>query len=180
VRHFQKIAEGIDVFPLLHAVSCQPDLWNQHPLRTTYPNSPHAQADDILIWFNSLDQAPDAVINDREVEPYPAWRRLPQARVIVFDLLRRVEAVGLGRVMITRLAPGKAITPHADGGAPATYFERYQLMLQALPGVGFTAGNETVQMRTGEAWRFDNTQVHSVANNSADDRIALIIDARLG
>ena len=35
-------------------------------------------------------------------------------RPIVFDLMRRIEAVSLGRVIITRLQPGGRIAPHAD------------------------------------------------------------------
>jgi hypothetical protein len=50
---------------------------------------------------------PSGVINDVQVIPYPAWQLLPQLRPIIFDLMRRVEAVQLGRVLITRLAPGK-------------------------------------------------------------------------
>lgn len=178
MRHFHRIAEGIDFFPVVHALQRQPDLWNAHPIRTTHPGTAHSQADDILVWFNDTSD-PQAVVNDREVISYPAWEKLPQLRPVIFDLMRRVEAARLGRVIISRLAPGKQITPHVDGGAPATYFERYQLALQSLPGVQFTAGAETVQMRTGDVWWFDNQQEHSVVNNSADDRLALIVDLRL-
>lgn len=175
MRHFHKIAEGVDVFPVVHALQRQPSLWNAHSIRTKHPGTAHAEADDILVFFNALD---GDVANDREVVPFPAWDRLPQLRPVVFNLIRHVEGVRLGRVIISRLAPGKQIYPHADAGAPATYFERYQIALQCLPGVVFRAGNEQVQMKTGEAWWFDNQQEHSVINNSADDRLALIVDIR--
>ncbi len=177
MRNFQRLAEGVEVFPIVHALQRQPDLWNAHPIRTTHPGTAHSEADDILCWFNDTSD-PEAVVNDRGVIPYPAWERLPQLRPVIFNLMRAVEGVGLGRVIISRLAPGKEITPHVDGGAPAEWFERYQVMLQCLPGVLFRAGDEVVQMKTGEAWHFDNKQEHSVANGSADDRIALIIDVR--
>lgn len=177
MRHFQKIAEGVDVFPVVHALQRQPDLWNQNPIRTTHPGTAHSQADDILVWFNDTSD-PEVVVNDREVIAYPAWERLPQLRPVIFNLMRHVEGVRLGRVIITRLAPGREITPHVDGGAPADWFERYQIALQSLPGCVFRAGDEQVQMKTGEAWWFDNQQEHSVVNNSADDRLALIVDIR--
>jgi hypothetical protein len=33
-------------------------------------------------------------------------------------------------------------------------------------------------MAPGEAWWFDNAQEHEVINNSADDRIHMIVDIR--
>lgn len=177
MRNFQKVGEGIDVFPVLHALQRQPELWDQNTLRTTHPGTAHAEVSDIWVFFNDPTN-PEAVVNDREVIPFPAWEKLPQLRPIIFNLMRAVEGVRLGRVIITRLPPGKSITPHVDGGAPATFYQRYQLMLQCLPGVVFSAGDEQVQMRTGECWWFDNQQLHSVTNNSADDRIVVIIDVR--
>lgn len=177
MRNFQRIAEGMDLFPVVHALQLQPELWDQHRIRTQHAETAHGQASDILVWFNDLSD-PQAVIDDREVVPFPAWEKLPQLRPVIFNLMRAVEGVRLGRVIISRLAPGKQITPHIDGGAPATFFQRYQIALQSLPGCVFTAGDESVQMRTGEAWWFDNTQLHSVLNNSADDRLALIVDVR--
>lgn len=177
MRNFHRLGEGLDVLPLVHAIQRQPDLWDQHTIRTQHPGTAHAEVSDILVWFNDLND-PEAIANDREVVAFPAWARLPQIRPLIFTLMRCVEGVRLGRVIVTRLAPGRSISPHVDGGAPATYFDRYQIALQSLPGCVFSAGNEVVQMRTGECWWFDNTQLHSVVNNSADDRLALIVDVR--
>lgn len=179
MKHFQLIAAGVDVVPLLHAVHRQPDLWNANTLRTAFPDSPHAEVDDIWLWFNATDD-PEAVVDDRDVVPYPAWERLPQARPLIFDLMRRVEGVRLGRVLITRLAPGKTIPAHADGGAPAEYYERYQVALQCLPGCQFRIEDETLRFSPGDVWHIDNCREHEVLNHSADDRLALIIDVRPG
>lgn len=184
MRNFLKIAEGVDVLPLLHALQTRPNLWNQNDLRTTHPQSPHTEVDDIWLRFNDLtpylengDTA--SVVDEHESICYPAWRELPQARAIVFDLLRRVEATRLGRVLITRLAPGRSIAPHEDGGDHAAYYERAHVVLQGFPGSLFHCGDESVCMRSGEVWWFDNAKTHSVQNNSADDRIHLIIDYRI-
>lgn len=178
MRHFQLVG-SVDALPLVHAIQRQPDLWNANTLRTTYPGSPHAAADDIWLFFNATDDAA-AVVDDKDAIPYPAWERLPQARALVFDLMRRVEGVRLGRVLITRLAPGKRITPHADMGAPAEYYDRYQIALQSLPGCVFRIEDESVTFRAGEVWWIDNCREHSVTNNSADDRIVMIVDIRAG
>lgn len=178
MRNFCKIFEGLDVVPLLNALAVKPYLWNANSLRTTFPGSPHADCDDIWLFFNDVPEDPAAVVDDIAVRPYPAWQELPQARHLVFDLMRRVEGVQLGRVLITRLPPGKSIPAHADSGAPADYYQRYQIALQCLPGCNFNIGDESVNFRMGEAWWIDNAITHEVVNNSADDRLALVVDVR--
>lgn len=189
MRNFLKMASGINVIPLLHSIQRQPELWNQEKLRTTHKESPHTQVDDIWLRFNDLEeykklpQTDDMteyakVLDEHESICYPAWNKLPEAQVVIFDLMRMVQGVRLGRVLITRLAPGKIVAPHADGGSHAAYYERYHLMLQNYPGSNFRAGSENICMKTGDLYWFDNTQEHEVVNNSQDDRISLIIDIK--
>ena len=179
MRNFLKVGENVDVIPLMAQIAAKPHLWDENRLRTTHPGTAHFDVSDIWLWFNDVnDEA--AVANDREVIAYRAWHELPQARSLVFGLMQRLDGVRLGRVLITRLPPGKRITPHVDAGAPATYFTRYQLALQSLAGAVFRIGEERVQFHTGECWQIDNTKEHEVINNSADDRIALIMDIRHG
>lgn len=175
MENFFRIAKGENPAPLLVAIHRQPELWDQNTLRTKHPNTAHADVSDIWLMFNDIE---GDVSNDIIVKPYPAFAKLPQARLLIFGLMRLVEGVTLGRVIITKLAPGKKITPHADGGAPATYFSRYQIVLQSLPGALFTIGDETVNFESGEVWLIDNKKEHSVVNNSRDDRIVMIVDIR--
>jgi quercetin dioxygenase-like cupin family protein len=183
LRNFLKIAEGVDVMPLLSALARSPELWNQNLLRTTHQSSPHTQVDDIWLRFNDLKTYeetadPAHVMDQHESINYPAFYALPQARALIFALMARVEGERLGRCIITKLKPGAVIDPHVDSGDHAAYFERYHIVLQSLPGSVFHAGGETVQMRVGEVWWFDNSSMHSVINNSADDRIHLIVDIK--
>lgn len=193
MRNFQQLATGVDVMPLLHAVQRQPDLWNQQKLRTTHKGSPHSQVDDIFLRF--VDLAPygnlestgeygeealakASIMDQHESIFYPAWFKLPDAGSIVFDLMRRVSGVRLGRVLITRLAPGKKIDVHIDSGEHAAYYDRYHCVLQNFPGSVFRAGDEAVAMKAGEVWWFDNSTMHEVVNNSVEDRLTMIIDIR--
>lgn len=178
MRNFLKIAEGVDVTPLLHAITHKTHLWNENDLRTTHPQSPHKEVDDIWLRFNEVPKDPTQVIDDKETIVYPAWYALPQAHSIVFDLLRRVEGSRLGRILITRLKPGGMIPAHIDQGAPAEYYERYHVTLQNNPGSIFKCGNEAVCMRPSEVWWFNNQLEHAVINNSIDDRITMIVDIR--
>lgn len=189
MRNFQLIAGGISVAPLLNAV-LRRDLWNAHTLRTAHPLSPHQQVEDIWLRFNELPDkkeviiASDAsggllrVIDDHESVNYPAWYELPEAQNVCLDLMRQMRGERIGRALITSLAPGKTIAPHVDGGSHATYYDRFHVVLQGLPGSLFYCGGETVQMRTGEVWWFQNLTEHSVVNNSADARIHLVVDIK--
>lgn len=190
MRNFLKIAEGVDVIPLAQAIMRQPELWNANTLRTTHPATPHSQVEDIWLRFNDLtlhekkvQETGDlneyaGVIDEHESICYPAWFKIPAAQLIIFDLMRRVNGIRLGRVLVTRLAPGKKIAPHVDSGSHAEYYERYHCVIQNLPGSIFRAGNETVCMKSGELWWFNNQAEHEVINNSADDRLTLIIDIK--
>jgi hypothetical protein len=185
MRNFLRIATNIDVMPLMHAIARRPDLWDAHRWRTTYQNTPHAAVNDIWLRYADPDKTADPnatnpVIADLQPVFYPAWEALPQVRPIVFDLMRRVEAIELGRVLITKLRPGGRILRHADAdGAYVDAGSRYHVALQGLPGSLYMAGDETVCMRTGECWWFDHKAVHEVANNSTDDRVHLLVDFRL-
>lgn len=179
MKNFLKVASAIDVMPLLMAVTLRPDLWNRHTLRTQHPGTAHSEVDDIWLRFNAIPEYDEDVIDDTECINYPAFLELPQARPLIFGLMTHLQGERLGRCLITRLKPGAKIAPHTDGGAPATYYDRFHIVLQSAPGCMFRAGDEWMHMRPGEAWWFDNTQEHEVLNNAADDRLHLIVDIRV-
>jgi hypothetical protein len=178
MRNFLKIAFGVDVTPLACALQQNSHLWNGIPLRTAHEESPHKEADDILLWFNEIPEDITDVVNDIQTVPYEAWDELPQCRQIVFDLMRRVEAVQLGRCIITRLKPGAKIDPHSDMGAPVNFYSRFQVCIQSLPGCNFVIDDEQVNFKSGDVWLINNSAEHAVYNNSADDRIVMIVDLR--
>lgn len=178
MQNFLKIAEGVDVGPLLAGVAMRPHLWNQNTLRTAHAGTAHAQADDIWLRFNEIRGDGQSVVDDLQCVNYPALAELPWARPLIFGLMARMEGEQLGRCLITRLKPGACITPHEDQGAPATYYDRFHILLKNNPGSIFRAGDEQVQMRAGEVWWFDNTKEHEVINHSNDDRLTLIVDIR--
>lgn len=177
MQHFFKIGD-VNTLPLLHAIMRQPELWDQNQLRTKFPGTPHAEVSDIWLWFNA--ETSTDIKNDKETVSYSAWEKLPQARQIIFDLMRAVEGSQLGRVIITKLEPGKKIIPHKDAGATVDFYKRYQIALQSMPGAIFNIGDESVNFATGEVWLINNKEEHSVQNNSKDDRIVMIVDIHPG
>lgn len=165
--------------PLQVALSTRPHLWNQNTLRTAHAGTAHAEVDDIWLRFNRLQGDGLSVVNDLDCYNYPAFFELPQARALVSGLMARVEGERLGRCLVTRLKPGAVITPHVDQGSPATYYDRFHIVVKSTPGCLFRSGDEQVHMQTGEIWWFDNCQEHEVLNYSADDRIHVVVDIRV-
>lgn len=179
MRNFFRVCQGLQINQLMTALARQPELWNQQTLRTNHPQTAHGEVDDIWLRFQDISKLDlTAVVDEHESINYPAMALLPQARDIIFPLMALVQGERLGRVLITRLAPGKRIAPHVDGGTHAAYYDRYHVALQVHPGVLFRCGDETPAMQTGDVWWFDNSKEHEVVNNSAEDRITLIIDIR--
>lgn len=181
MQNFLFVAGGVDVVPLLLALKVNAHLWDENKLRTQHDLTPHKQVHDIWLRFNDLALYKDdfsGVVDEHESINYPAWYALPEARSIIFSLMARVEGVRLGRCLITKLPPGGRIEPHVDGGEHAAYYERFHICLQSQPGIVFRTGEESVTMRPGEVWWFDNKIEHEVINNSADDRLHLIVDIK--
>lgn len=178
MRNFLKLAENVNVMGIRAELQRNPDLWDENNLRTKHPGTAHSEVSDIWVFFNKLPDKKNEVIDDKDVIPYRAWNALPSLRTLIFALMNQVSAVRLGRVIITRLPPGKTIDLHVDGGAPATYYTRYQIAIQCEPGNMFVIGDEQAGFRTGEVWQIDNTIEHGVVNNSNADRIVCIVDLR--
>ena len=192
MRNFQKVGQSIDTVPLINALLRQPELWNTERLRTTHQGTPHTEVDDILLRFNDLEpykkaaaegkpisEYASSILDEHESICFPAWYKLPEAHQIIFNLMSYFHAIRLGRVLITRLPPGKKIAPHVDGGTHAAYYDRYHFILKNNAGSIFRCGEESITMNAGEIWWFDNAIEHSVENYSNDDRLTMIIDIRI-
>jgi hypothetical protein len=189
MQNFQKIADGVDILPLLIAIKRQPELWREDTYLRDYPQGPFQQIESIMLRFPEkrvFEQEEEvekyksgkSIYDQHENVDYPAYKTLHEARPLIMALMTRVGGERLGRVMINKIAPGGVIFPHSDTPEHANYYSRFHIVLQSQPGVVFRAGNEKVYMGTGEVWWFNNKEEHEVINNSADDRIHMIIDIR--
>lgn len=180
MKNFQRLASGLNVQPLLEAIKRQPKLWKQFTARQTTPGSPHVDTETIFLRW-SKDQSIEACFTDIDAVAYPAVDYLPEAKSLVDQVLELVGAGKLGRVIITKLKSGGAISPHTDEGDYADYFERFHVSLESEDGNHFFVGEddfgEFAHMKAGEAWWFNHKERHWVVNNSLHARIHLIIDA---
>lgn len=191
MRNFLKIGD-IDPIPLLQQIMTQQELWNQNKTRTSHPLSAHRTIDDILLRYNEFKEGDDftqKVCAELECINMPAFSLLPAAQPIVFGLMTRMAGERLGRVFISRMAPGVVIPLHTDrippaeekypdAIPPAVYFNRYQVALAASPGVIFKVLDEQIYMEPGSIYYFNNQLEHTVINNSNSDRISMVVDIR--
>lgn len=178
MENFLCITTGLDVGPLLYAVTTQRSLWNTDTIRTAHPGSVHGQVSDILLHFQEPAEF-SAMRDEHECCPRPAWWALPEARPLIFGLMSRVGATRLGRVMITRLAPECEIPPHTDSPSQTEYYLRHHVILCNPPECVFRVEDEEVAMPPGSCWFVNNGREHSVYNDGPTERISLIIDVHV-
>jgi len=108
---------------------------------------------------------------DGIMRPTPNLAKLPYVRQILASF-----GVVWSRSRLLRLDPGAVVPEHADINYHWFYRVRVHIPIVTRPEVQFHCGGETVHMRGGEAWLFDNWRLHSVENPTPDARIHLVAD----
>lgn len=179
MRNFLKVG-NVTVGHIQQVLWANPDLWNQHALRKTFPGSPNLDVDDI--WLHFLPDEENVEDAQKTVWHAEAQVLNPVVMPLVLDLMRATNSYRLERLFITRLPPGGQILAHADvNGSYATLSDlrRYHVVLQGLPGSMFYCGEEEICMQTGDIWWFNAAVVHAVKNNSKADRVHLLVDTRV-
>ena len=176
-----RVAHSIDTMPLRLELQRAPHLWDSYRQRTEYAESPHRQVSDILVRFRARDSI--GSWRDHNTEHrcvfWPAWSELPALRPIVFSMMSTARATELGSILITRLQPGGQVLPHSDRGgwAPEFFNTKFHLTV-AGQSLSF-CGGDSVEMKTGEVWTFDNLELHSVENPGLEERIVCIVSMRV-
>lgn len=184
MRNFYRLCTGLNMGQVMHSLSRQPNLWNEYTFRTTFPNTPFGDNDDIILRFAPPETCAKGiydVINSNNSVWYPAIHKLPEVKDVVLDVMRYSRAYALDRLLITRLKPGGKILEHTDDEGSYSNtgdVERLHVVLQGLPGSNFICGDETVNMQTGEVWWFNPHKPHAAVNNSSMERIHLLVDLR--
>lgn len=189
MKNFLQIASNAAVLPLMLAIhrhEKSSKIWKEDTYLRDYPQGPFGDTESVILRFpdRSVHETEEALKNhlanfdQHENYDQPVFKSLPEARVLVFNLMAAVQGERLGRVMINKLNPGGRIFPHADTPVHAEYWDRFHIVLQSAPGSNFRAGEEWVHMRTGDIWWFDNRVEHEVLNNSDTERIHMIVDIR--
>lgn len=192
MNNFLKLAQGVDVDPLLHQMNLSKNLVNFIALSgagadPSHPGYSHREAAAIIVRYADIPE--DIVTNpesykrasdDLFAKPKPPWYVLSCLRPLVYQLFAAVGGVHLGGIGIMRLDPGAQIYPHYDTGLMTDFYRRYHIVLAGPYDCWFICGEEDdeerVEQLTGEAWWFDSHKKHAVINQSNEPRISISID----
>lgn len=169
--------KGLPVAPIYWALQQHPELWNQNNARTTDPQSPHYGLDDIWARFGDADRAEDGL--PHEAHWYPAADVLGIKRLCL-DIMRSVDGVELGGILITRIPAGKTCKPHTDPGWHARQYEKFGVQITSAPGQQFCFEGASLETQPGDLFWFDNQHEHWVTNQTAYERVTMIVCIRRG
>lgn len=180
-HNIKLLHQGLDPLPLLKKIQANPTLFDQFKARQQTPGSAHKDTQTIFLrWCE--DQSIEAAFTQLPAIDYPAYEVLPEARPLVDEVLKIVEATELGRVIIPALKPSGIITKHCDEGAYADHYERFHVCLQAQRGNMITVQLEDRMVEAfdaapGELFWFNHKANHMCVNPTEHFRLHLIIDA---
>ena len=179
---FELVAAGVDVSKVVAEIEAAPEMWGARRYRTEDATSPHAGVPDIWLRYRPLDEltGPEAYKTPHVPVFYDEWRMVPSLHPIVYGLMAVKRAVMLGGVIVTRIPAGGRVQPHNDRGSWHAEFmnTKLYLVLKDNPWALNHCGGDTVHMRTGDVWQFDNLVEHSVTNDGPTDRWTAIISMR--
>lgn len=171
----QRIASGLTVAPILWALQEHPELWNTQRARTEDPASPHHGLDDIWARYGDPERAIDGQPHDAR---WWAAAEVLGIKTMCHDLMRAVDGVELGGVLITRVPPGREVKPHTDPGWHARRYEKFAVQITSAPGQRFCFEGEELETRPGDVFWFDNAHTHWVTNPTNYERITMIVCIR--
>ncbi len=177
---FTRLAEGIDVSPFLAELAAAPDLWHAD---TSRQRKVRCQRDTLNIFLRvARKPLPPGAKNANDVHESRTARSargFPTALTFCEEIARLQEGE-LGRATLVALQPRGWVRPHVDAGAYYRPRDRFHLVLQSRDGSPLTSGGETVVMREGELWAFDNKAAHDARNPTDVARVHLIFDVLPG
>ena len=79
-------------------------------------------------------------------------------------------------MFLAKLLPHKNVGTHCDSGPFLETCHRIHIPIKTNPNVCYNIEDTSYYWETGGIYEFDNTRLHSVANNSSEDRIHLMFN----
>lgn len=186
MKYFHRISNSFDPTPIREELHSQPLLWGKSP-RVTFQGSPHADTEDIILRgpvgfeYKSLQELHEEL----QCQDYPAGELMKKTVTIANNLayllsspeMRHLDSpLRLGRVIMTKLKPGKTIHPHADQGPVPEFYRRFHLCIEGGDENIFMIQGEVQSMQSGDMFETDVREVHTVINLMEHDRVHLIVD----
>jgi outer membrane protein assembly factor BamB/orotate phosphoribosyltransferase len=173
MNYFKLIRSGIDVAPLLEEVNAQERAWL---IDTGRQDRIRVQRETNTIFIRAASHRPDLHINENQETRLTSVSKLfPRAVAFMTEFAQEMNCC-LSRATIVRLKPKSHVFRHIDEGSYYFLRDRFHLVLRSPTGSVLMSGGETVRMKEGELWWFDNKQFHESHNESGDWRIHYIFD----
>lgn len=178
MENFTRLGYGLDVESLKKYLKENPDLWTGNTIRQSFPNSPHIDTETIFVRgpkeFTFEEYQGNIEAYNYVIPQELSWNLMS----ILMRCQTVIDANELGYVLIVKLLAGGEVFPHCDEGKYAEHYNRYHIVVQSSEGNIFTVNDESIEMKEGELWTFNHRAPHHVINNSAEDRIHIIFDAK--
>lgn len=143
------------------ALSFAPEAWRAHP--SGY------EGNTALILVSAHGGQNDDLTGP--MEPTEHLAKAPYFRQVMASF-----GTVIGRSRLMRLASGAIVNEHTDINYYWRSHFRIHVPIITHPDVQFYCRGKPVHMAAGEAWTFDNWQMHKVVNPTAITRIHLVID----
>ena len=176
LSRFTRIAKLIDVAPFLSELDAAPEMWL---VNTSRQRKIRCQRDTQNIFLRVAKKPlPPGAKNANDVhESRTATSAEGFPRALTFcEEIAALQNGELGRATLVALQPRGWVKPHVDAGAYYRIRDRFHLVLRSREGSPLTSGGETVVMREGELWAFDNKAEHDARNPTDELRVHLIFD----
>jgi hypothetical protein len=173
MRFFRLIRSEVDVAPLMAEIQAHEAAWLSD---TSRQDRIRVQHDTNTIFLRNAVRRPDLNVNENQENRFTKTSQLfPRAVAFMTEFADEMGAQ-LSRATIVRLKPHSGVLCHVDAGSYYLIRDRYHLVLYSPARSLLASGDETVQMRQGELWWFDNKQYHESYNESDEWRVHYIFD----
>ncbi len=174
--NFTRIVEKLDTGSVLDELAAASNAWD---VDTSRQRNVRCQRHTRNIFLRApVKPLPPGERNSNNVHESRLTRQaqyFPQTLALCRGVAKQ-RGGDLGRAMLVALLPKRKVTAHVDVGAYYRIRDRFHLVLTSICGSPVTSGNETVVMRPGELWAFDNKKRHWALNPSDEPRVHLIFD----
>jgi hypothetical protein len=175
LRNFRRVDYSINLGPLVAEVDAIEHLWLAN---TSRQDRIPAQRETNSICLRGADRRRNPTLHQNDAMDCLDTMHAVECPKILNWLqgFAQRHHQALMRVLLVRLQPHGRVYPHIDRGEYYRSCDRYHLILRSPMGSQFVCGDETVLMREGELWWFDNQQMHEAVHEADGWRTHIIFD----
>jgi mannose-6-phosphate isomerase-like protein (cupin superfamily) len=173
MKNIRIVRTDINVSKILKQLSKHPEDWNfQKKLPETKVLDPHvyiSQAAVLQLVIGTISHEDEYVFDSEGCMPSPAYYRHTEAVAFLKRHFKNFKRAGF-----LALPPGGVTGKHVDFGKYYLTKDRYHLSIQGT--YEYTVEDESIIVKPGTLFWFDNKKEHSAKNIGDNDRIVLVFD----